>query len=46
MKEEETVFFPGVTKVVLLESCCLLSINEDHQTNRKRNPTGEVKTMH
>lgn len=46
VKEEQTVCFPGVTKAELLESCCLLSINEDHQTNRKRNPTREVKTMH
>lgn len=46
VKEEQTVCFPGVTKAELLESCCLLSINEDHQTNRKRNPIREVKTMH
>lgn len=44
--EKLTVFFPGVTKAVLLESCCLVLINEDHQTSRKRNPTGEVKTMY
>lgn len=37
-KEELTVSFPGVTTVVLLESYCLLVINEDHQTDKKRNP--------
>lgn len=42
-KEEQTVFCPGVTKVVPLESCCLLVINGAHRTNRKKNPTGEVK---
>lgn len=46
VKGEQTGFFPGVTKVVLLESCCLLLTNEGHQTNRKRNPAGEVKTMY
>lgn len=45
-KEGQTVCVPGVTKAELLQSCCLLLINEDHQTNRKRNPTSEVKTRY
>lgn len=41
----QTVFFPGVSKAVPLESCFLRLTGEARQTNRKRNPTGEVKTM-
>lgn len=42
-KAGQTVCFPGVTKAELLESCCLLLINEDHPTNRKRNPKVRLK---
>lgn len=39
----QTLYSPGVSKAGLPESCSLWLTGEARQTNRQRNPTGEVK---
>lgn len=41
----QTLYSPGVSKAGLPESCSLWLTGEAHQTNRQRNPTGEVKNL-
>lgn len=41
----QILYSPGVSKAGLPESCSLWLTGEARQTNRQRNPTGEVKNL-